>query len=248
MAPVPWTETRARRKGRRREGGRDGPPQRGGGRREGPGGEGPAGKGRPAPCWKVAASQPWPQSRPGGGGEQWVSGQYPVSMARWKCQNTHKAVQGTCHSVTRGQEQSLVPVVSLTSAWTPHTDHQSVRPTTPPRSPPPSPPHYADHPHCRDHPHCPDPPMLPGPPSLHRPPTMHKPRLAGPPALLRVSVYLPLGERQLSLWGGRRVPARPHRAPEGSREADLCATALSEHPSKRGERGVTPGGSFLSPT
>lgn len=38
----PWTETRARRKGRRREGGRDGPPQRGGGRREGPGGEGPA--------------------------------------------------------------------------------------------------------------------------------------------------------------------------------------------------------------
>lgn len=77
---------------------------------------------------------------------------------------------------------------------------------------------------------------------------MHKPRLAGPPALLRVSVYLPLGERQLSLWGGRRVPARPHRAPEGSREADFCATALSERPSKRGERGVTPGGSFLSPT
>lgn len=226
-----WTETRARRKGRRREGGRDGPPQRGGGRREGPGGEGPAGKGRPAPCWKVAASQPWPQSRPGGGGEQWVSGQYPVSMARWKCQNTHKAVQGTCHSVTRGQEQSLVPVVSLTSAWTPHTDHQSVRPTTPPRSPP-----------------LPPPPALRRPPSLHRPPTMHKPRLAGPPALLRVSVYLPLGERQLSLWGGRRVPARPHRAPEGSREADLCATALSEHPSKRGERGVTPGGSSLSPT
>lgn len=123
-------------------------------------GKGPAGKGRPAPCWKVAASQPWPQSRPGGGGEQWVSGQYPVSITRWKCQNTHKAVQGTCHSVTRGQEQSLVPVVSLTSAWTPHTDHQSVRPTTPPRSPP--------HPALRR------------PPALQRPPTLPRsPHAAG---------------------------------------------------------------------
>lgn len=141
-------------------------------------GKGPAGKGRPAPCWKVAASQPWPQSRPGGGGEQWVSGQYPVSMARWKCQNTHKAVQGTCHSVTRGQEQSLVPVVSLTSAWTPHTDHQSVRPTTLPRSPPPPPrttqttrtaetthtaqipPCCRGHPPCTDHPPCINPALL----------------------------------------------------------------------------------------